>query len=408
MQKLKRILRLGFILCTYFSFAIVFGTIFGSFLANNSFIEVNYTKVNFNEVEYKDLKFINNKNYIINGVNGFNVNFNKVFKLNEFKLNLESWQSVIPAINKVTFKGSLAIEELETLIKNKFSLLIKDNVEDKFTNLVAQKIALKETNDFYVDKNLISVGKLEVFMQNCNFFNDLEIAYDVIKKDYLFTSTESFFSNLCNKYAQPMQDIAMECSKCEFYPVDKLHPLSADYNVEVINADAIPGGKQLKPEAYSALLELYRDAQASGFNITLTSAYRSFEDQKNVYEGWVQYEMSFGKSREQAEKDANSYSALPGESEHQLGTTADIVSTSCLAFDNYCQPNVDLWNWLDSNAHKYGFAKSYPKGFEAQTAYVNEQWHYRFIGKDLASEFYSRYNGISYLAEFLRNKNLYK
>jgi len=78
----------------------------------------------------------------------------------------------------------------------------------------------------------------------------------------------------------------------------------------------------------------------------------------------------------------------------------------CAAFGTYCDSNQKLWNWLKDNAHLYGFAISYPENKQNVTGYVYEPWHYRWIGKEFAKEF-KETGSTSYLAEFLRNKELF-
>ena len=46
------------------------------------------------------------------------------------------------------------------------------------------------------------------------------------------------------------------------------------------------------------------------------------------------------------------------------------------------------FEWLKVNAHKYGFILRYPKGQESVTGYDYEPWHFRFVGRQAASEMY--------------------
>ena len=38
------------------------------------------------------------------------------------------------------------------------------------------------------------------------------------------------------------------------------------------------------------------------------------------------------------------------------------------------------YSWLISNCYKYGFILRYPENKEHITGYINEPWHYRYIG----------------------------
>ena len=42
--------------------------------------------------------------------------------------------------------------------------------------------------------------------------------------------------------------------------------------------------------------------------------------------------------------------------------------------------------WLRSNAWKYGFVMSYPKGKTTLTCYAYEPWHYRYVGRTMAAK----------------------
>jgi D-alanyl-D-alanine carboxypeptidase len=124
------------------------------------------------------------------------------------------------------------------------------------------------------------------------------------------------------------------------------------------------------------------------------SAYRSYETQVATFNSFVDEELRAAEksgqpiSREEAEKRANLYSARPGYSQHQLGTTVDVTSTDVteLVVD-FGQTPAGLW--LHDNAHKFGFVFSYPKGKEALTGYIYEPWHLRWIGRGHAEMLYA-------------------
>jgi D-alanyl-D-alanine carboxypeptidase len=41
--------------------------------------------------------------------------------------------------------------------------------------------------------------------------------------------------------------------------------------------------------------------------------------------------------------------------------------------------------WLAANSWRYGFIMSYPKGMRRLTCYGYEPWHFRYVGRELAS-----------------------
>lgn len=133
-----------------------------------------------------------------------------------------------------------------------------------------------------------------------------------------------------------------------------------------------PGDNQ---EAYQALLRLQNDAKKVGHDLPLLSGYRSYSYQKTLYESYVQRD---------GEAVANTYSAKPGQSEHQTGLAFDVGSL----YFSFGDTAAGIW--LRDNAHHYGFIIRYPKGKESITGYTYEPWHIRYINVEVATEIYNR------------------
>ncbi len=146
----------------------------------------------------------------------------------------------------------------------------------------------------------------------------------------------------------------------------------------------------LRSEALEQLEKLWQAAEEDGVTLSIRSAYRSYETQKWTFQDYA--------SRH-GEEEANRFSARPGQSEHQLGTTVDFGGT---AYDWTAEfANTEQGRWLAENAYKFGFAMSYPEGKEHITGYVFEPWHYRYIGVDAAREW--KESGLT-LREYLETK----
>ena len=75
---------------------------------------------------------------------------------------------------------------------------------------------------------------------------------------------------------------------------------------------------------------------------------------------------------------------MPGTSEHQLGLAVDINADSFRCSDE------EVYEWLDENAHKYGFILRYPPAKQEITGISYEPWHYRYVGVEVAEEIYGR------------------
>lgn len=126
--------------------------------------------------------------------------------------------------------------------------------------------------------------------------------------------------------------------------------------------------------------ELKSDSSVLGLNIYASSSYRSYSDQKYIYDNYV---------RMDGMVKADTYSARAGYSEHQTGLAIDL-NTVDMSFDGTSESN-----WLKDNCWKYGFIIRYPKDKENITGYMYEPWHIRYVGKELARVLYNNGSWLS-------------
>ena len=132
------------------------------------------------------------------------------------------------------------------------------------------------------------------------------------------------------------------------------------------------GEEYVHKNVWPFLEDMLKGAARDNVDLRIISASRSFDEQSTLK---GQYTTIYGTG-------ANTFSADQGYSEHQLGTTVDL-STEQLgnSFTNIDQ--TEAFDWLQDNAHKYGFILSYPQNNQY---YQYEPWHWRFVGRDLASD----------------------
>ncbi len=167
---------------------------------------------------------------------------------------------------------------------------------------------------------------------------------------------------------------------------------------------------QLEPYAERALALMYAEMAAEGVtDITVTSAYRSYEYQVNLFNYYLtkelagisqdaynclgedyinNYYVKLGVTKltaEDAQKVVRSYSAEPGKSEHQSGLCVDFITADMQDHLTVAFEDTAAFAWLCENAHKFGFILRYPKGKEDITGYTYEPWHYRFVGREAAT-----------------------
>jgi len=159
---------------------------------------------------------------------------------------------------------------------------------------------------------------------------------------------------------------------------------------DLVNSpNAKPGtaNPMLNATASKALEAMLKEAAANGFNkITMSSGYRSYSTQKwwfNYYKD--KYRANFNTEAE-LEEYVNTFSHRPGHSEHQTGLTADIYDTA----ENTMFNDTPAALWLAENAHKFGYILRYPKGKEHITGIEHESWHFRYVGRSVATEIYKK------------------
>jgi LAS superfamily LD-carboxypeptidase LdcB len=129
-----------------------------------------------------------------------------------------------------------------------------------------------------------------------------------------------------------------------------------------------------------------------GAELFVASGFRSYATQDGLFASYVQSEKAAGLSEDDAILAASTFSAMPGHSEHQLGTAVDMV---------YRKDNGDIssfgratalemaasWQmqWVLANAHRFGVVLTYGRDKVAETQYVWEPWHWRFVGFEAAN-----------------------
>lgn len=171
--------------------------------------------------------------------------------------------------------------------------------------------------------------------------------------------------------------------------VNKSYPLDSSYKplnpYKEITSDYLYGGDYIEKEVMEAFLKMKNDASKLGYNLYISSGYRSYQVQVELYNNYV--------SRDGIEA-ADTYSARAGYSEHQSGLCFDLNGTN----SNFLETATG--KWVNENAYKYGFILRFPKDKESYTGYNYEAWHFRYVGVELATILYNNGDWIS-LEEYL-------
>ncbi len=134
---------------------------------------------------------------------------------------------------------------------------------------------------------------------------------------------------------------------------------------------------KLRKEAEEALVQMLNAAKKAGYEIIVVSAYRSWYYQRNLYLDAI---IKYGPDQTAVAK--------PGRSEHQLGLAVDLARKDGKCLLLKCFKNTPEYRWLVNNSYKFGFVQPY---FKYNILYMEEPWHFRYIGKEAANEFYETY-----------------
>ena len=241
-------------------------------------------------------------------------------------------------------------------------------IEKKISNINTKKFLLsKKYNNLtkFISSPYFNINNIEryenYYKNNPSYSIDDVVIYVEIGLDNEFYTNIKEIDNyldvtaLVNKYNKLPDNIIF----------DDLITLDKRYSND--------GTKQLRSEAYDAVIDMIEAAKRENINLLVISAYRTSERQNSLFNNSV---------NKNGMDHALLYSAKSGHSEHQLGLAVDLNSIDT----NF--ENTEEFKWLKNNSYKYGFILRYPKGKEFITGYGYEPWHYRYVGIDIATKIF--------------------
>lgn len=163
--------------------------------------------------------------------------------------------------------------------------------------------------------------------------------------------------------------------------VNSTHDLPDGYDVTLTT---LSNGQQVAQIIYPELQQMFDDARAQGIYPVVASGYRTAEKQQSLMDEKVQSLKSQGYSESDAKTEALKWVNAVGYSEHQSGLAVDINA------DGVHSAGWQVYNWLADNAWQYGFILRYPDGKTDITGTGYEPWHYRYVGRDAATEIHAQ------------------
>lgn len=193
---------------------------------------------------------------------------------------------------------------------------------------------------------------------------------DTINSGNLFSSPQH----------QSIQNSSVSAESWQLILVNRWNQIPEDYEVNLTYLD---NNQAVDSRIYPYLQEMLDDARADGILPEISSSYRTAEEQQAIMDEKIDEYCAEGYSDWEAKELAEKWVAIPNTSEHQIGLAVDITTV-----DSAIQDASVVWQWLSQNSYKYGFIVRYPENKTDITGVINEQWHYRYVGKEAAKEIY--------------------
>ncbi len=300
--------------------------------------------------------------------------------------------------SEINIINNLSNEEKNTIYKYSYNKNLidviknKDYKSDKLEEYI--KLLDKYDDAELVIKYVNNYSKLELDDISIKFIDQKYFISDFLDryKKYLNNNKNLDYEEIVRRvnsnldYTFYEDSTKADLSKGMLTLVNKYYYLDKSYVPD--DLDSVSGiyardSAKLKKVAKENFIKMADDARKEGLTLKVTTGYRSYNFQSTLYNNYV---------KRDGIKDADTYSARPGYSEHQLGYSADITNKDLVSFREF--ENTKEYEWLLKNAYKYGFIMRYPKNKEYITGYMFESWHFRYVGLDIAKYIYE--NDITY------------
>lgn len=336
---------------------------------------------------------------------GYNKKAIEVFKENDLYEQIKEKkiysETLEEAINQNSFNKEYFLEYLDikyiddkNFISN-INKLLNLGYSSKDINAIYNKIpdSVNIIIDSKYNKDIINIMNLSYFkIDNLKRYLDYDIMeiksiYDIsnIKKDFNYEDVVTYVNaNLDKEYYSSDNLISNEDASKIDVLVNKYHKLDENYepsDLTIIDSKYASGTQKLRKEAQIKFEEMASDMAKENLKIYAGSTYRSYTYQKGLYDRYV---------KKDGFAAAETYSARSGYSEHQLGLAVDIVNGKW----DYLSENDKEYDYLVKNSYKYGFILRYPRGSEYVTGYMFEDWHFRYLGIELATKVFN--SGLTY------------
>ena len=168
-------------------------------------------------------------------------------------------------------------------------------------------------------------------------------------------------------------------------PISEINPLilvnSENAFPDNVNLNLVSfNGYRVADTIYNDLARMYNAALNDNITLKINNAYRSKDEQNQIFESKMNAYENEGYTKEKAYEQTTLTVQVPGYSEHETGLAIDFSN------EGHYDENEKMWEWLKNNAYKYGFILRYPEDKYEITKINYEPWHYRYVGKKAAKD----------------------
>ena len=255
------------------------------------------------------------------------------------------------------------------MINSLFTLGYNDNdVNVIYDILDDEDIKILLDNDYYND--IVNLLKLSYFKKDklsryLNYAENSKVGYEDIVTYVNIGLDKEYYTDMV--VSANTDDVLILVNKYNYlskdYTPSDLESIDSKYNKGANNKL-----RHVAKESFEAMCDA---ALKDGIKIYSGSAFRSYSYQANLYNKYVNID---------GKKKADTYAARAGHSEHQTGLALDIMNAKYQFLSSGDEEHI----WLLHNSYKYGFILRYPKDKEDITGYMFEEWHFRYVGKEVA------------------------
>jgi len=295
-----------------------------------------------------------------------------IFESNSYKIRLGD---EIKKLDKKDNVIALGVNDLKTMLMNHYDssdvyIDFNDNEHKPDENgMISLMIDEESKNPVY------NLG--QVFFGNNDGLVVNKVQLSIDDRKYLYVMDNRPYSSVLEGISADIHSRL----------INRDHTIPENFNDDNIVAlkgvQAILSNKGMKLdkvtlENLKLMLDKAAEDGVKGF--VLSSTYRSYQEQKNLFEFRLNEKKNSGVADPYEE--VSKLVAYPGTSEHQTGMALDILSINYPKGSTF--HNSEEYAWLKEKCWKYGFIPRYPEDKVEKTGISFEPWHYRYIGKPLS------------------------